>query len=136
MTTNPDDLLKFSQEERLMMLRDIKESVLANDGKFTDKDDVKLYGDLLNSLSITAIQQKRASTEDRKVDAAFQTSANVSKLMEQISSGTGAISGIYKPVEGTVTARDIPDVSLPVRELVPGQMDTAVPDLDLDDFVK
>lgn len=133
--TDPDYILQFTQEQRLRMIHDIDERVSASDGKFSDKDDVLLYNTILNSLSNTAVGQKKAATEERKIDVALQTSANVAKLMEDLANGSGVLASIYKPVEGGATSVDTPSVDLPSRDLVPGQMDTVVPELDINDFV-
>ena len=117
------------------MIHDIDERVSASDGKFSDKDDVLLYNTILNSLSNTAVGQKKAATEERKIDVALQTSANVAKLMEDLANGSGVLASIYKPVEGGATSSDTPSVDLPSRDPVPGQMDTVVPELDINDFV-
>ena len=132
--TDPDYILQFTQEQRLRMIHDIDERVSASDGKFSDKDDVLLYNTILNSLGNTAVGQKKAATEERKIDVALQTSANVAKLMEDLANGSGVLASIYKPVEGA-TSSDTPSVDLPSRDPVPGQMDTVVPELDINDFV-
>ena len=132
--SDPDCILNFTQEQRLRMIHDIDERVSANGGKFSDKDDVLLYNAILNSLSNTATGQKKAATEERKVDIALQTSANVAKLMEDLANGSGVLATIYKPQDATGTVAT-PNVDLPDRDLVPGQMDTTVPELDINDFV-